>query len=173
LRADIRIANPDTKPMPWGFGTHPYFRIPLSPHSEPKHCVIEAPAGEQWELVDCLPTGVRGPVESEKDLREGAYFNQLKLDDVLTGLSPGPEGMECLIIDERAGLQILQCSAPLFRELVVFTPPGRDAICLEPYSCLTDAINLQNQGIDAGWQVMPPGAELQTSIEIRASQVIA
>ena len=46
---------------------------------------------------------------------------------------------------------------PLSRELVVFTPKHRQAVCLEPYTCTTDAINLQQHGVDAGWLVLPPG----------------
>ena len=43
-----------------------------------------------------------------------------------------------------------------FRELVVYTPPGRDAICFEPYTCPTDAINLEARGIPAGVIVLAP-----------------
>lgn len=174
LRADIRVSNPDSRPMPWGFGTHPYFRLPLGGNSEPKNCLIEAPAHEEWELIDCLPTGKRMPVSPQKDLREGAYYPALKMDDVLTGLKPqSANSLDSLIIDERAGLQVVQRCDPVFRELVIYTPGNRNAICLEPYTCATDAINLQQRGIDAGLQVLEPGNEFRTWIEIRAGQVLA
>jgi aldose 1-epimerase len=172
LRADVRIANPSDTPLPWGFGTHPYFRLPLASDSDPKHCLIQAPAHEQWELIDCLPTGNRGPVGRDKDLREGAYFDQLKLDDVQTGLRADSGVLEHLIIDEHAGLQVSQRCDSVFRELVIYTPPGRNAVCLEPYTCTTDAINLAPRGIDAGWQVLEPGAEFRTWIEIEAGLVL-
>ena len=44
-----------------------------------------------------------------------------------------------------------------FRELVLFTPGHRQAMCLEPYTCATDAINLHQRGVDAGWRVLPSG----------------
>jgi aldose 1-epimerase len=44
-----------------------------------------------------------------------------------------------------------------FRELVAFTPAHRQAVCLEPYTCITDAINLQQRGIPAGLLVLAPG----------------
>ena len=44
-----------------------------------------------------------------------------------------------------------------FRELVLYTPPHRQAICLEPYTCTTDAVNLGNRQIDAGWRALAPG----------------
>src|SRR5690606_35650830 len=59
LRADIRIANPSDVPLPWGFGTHPYFRLPLGADSAPQHCLIEAPASELWVLDGGVPTGER------------------------------------------------------------------------------------------------------------------
>lgn len=71
LCADIRLMNPSGVHLPWGFGTHPYFRLPLGAKSRPTHCLVQAPASEEWELVDCLPTGRRLPISEAKDLREG------------------------------------------------------------------------------------------------------
>jgi aldose 1-epimerase len=172
LRADVLIINPTDKSLPWGLGTHPYFKLPLSAKSRSSRCLIEAPASQEWELVDCLPTGRRVPISESKDLREGAYFDVLKLDDVLTGLGDKPT-VECGILDEEAGLQVTQRFPSAFRELVVYTPPNRDAICLEPYTCVTDAVNLAPRGIDTGWQVLDPGGEVRTWIEIGAGEVIA
>jgi aldose 1-epimerase len=172
LRADILIVNPSTDSLPWGLGTHPYFKLPLGAKSRSSRCVIESPASQEWELVDSLPTGRRLPISESKDLREGAYFDVLKLDDVLTGLGDNPT-VECGIIDEEAGLQMKLRFPDAFRELVVYTPPNRDAICLEPYTCVTDAVNLEPRGIDAGWNVLDPGGEFRTWIEIGAGEVIA
>lgn len=94
LRADILIANPSAHPLPWGLGTHPYFKLPLSAKSRSSRCLIEAPASQEWELVDCLPTGRVVPIAESKDLRKGAYFDVLKVDDVLTGLGNTPT-VEC------------------------------------------------------------------------------
>jgi aldose 1-epimerase len=173
LRADIRLMNPSAVPLPWGFGTHPYFKLPLGAKSRPTNCLVMAPASEEWELVNCLPTGRRLPISEAKDLREGAYFDVLKVDDVLTGLPAGQTSFECGIMDELSGQQVTQLSGPAFRELVVYTPPNRNAVCLEPYTCATDAINLQQRGIEAGWHVLEPRAEFRTWIEITAGEVIA
>jgi aldose 1-epimerase len=173
LRSDIRISNPGNKPLPWGFGTHPYFKLPLGSKSRPAQCLVQAPTSEEWELVDCLPTGRRLPVSEDKDLREGAYFDLLHLDDVLTGLPPEAMSVECAVIDEPAGLQVAQRCDRIFREIVVYTPPNRPAVCLEPYTCVTDAINLDRRGVDAGWRVLAPGGDFRTWIEITAGDVVA
>lgn len=172
LRLDVTVRNPDTRPLPWGFGTHAYFRLPLSPDSDSKHCLIEAPAHEQWELVDCLPAGRKTAVTDDTDLRDGMYYDVLKLDDVLTGLKSENDMIETTIYDESAGLQVIQRFDTSFRDLVVFNPPWADAVCMEPYTCVTDAINLEQQGIDAGLRVLEPGQECSAWIEIAVGRII-
>lgn len=172
LRADIHIENPDTKPLPWGFGTHPYFRLPLDEQSQPSRCLIQASAAGEWVLQDCLPTGERRPVSEDKDLRDGEYFDVLKLDDVQTDLQLENGAVECGVIDEAAGLQVTQRCDPAFRELVVFTPPARACVCLEPYTCTTDAINLQPCGIDAGLRVLAPGERTHLWFELTAGTLL-
>lgn len=172
LQCLVLIENPSEKPFPWGFGTHPYFRLPLSPESSPQQCLLEVPTAQEWELVDCLPTGNRRPVPEAKDFREGEYYGLTHLDDVLTGLPDDRDGSAAVIYDEAAGLQVTQWFDAAFREVVLYTPPDRNAVCIEPYTCVTDAINLEQQGVDAGLQVLEPGGEVQLSITIEAGEIL-
>ncbi len=173
LRCDVRVLNPDRTPLPFGFGTHPYFRIPLSAGSHGGDCLIQAPAAEEWELVACLPTGRRLPAAGRKDLREGQELAGLKLDDVFTNLTEHGGQIETVIVDPSAGLQVRQAFDDSFRELVAYTPPHGRSVCLEPYTCTTDAVHLQADGIDAGWRVLPAGAEFRTWFEIGAGLIYA
>lgn len=173
LRSRFRINNPGNRPLPWGLGTHPYFKVPLSDQSQIKDCVVEVPAQKLWELENCLPTGRQIPVNETNDLRDGALLSRLKLDDVYTDLQYDGPQFDCLVIDEKAGLQIVVTCPPIFREIVAFTPPNRAAVCLEPYTCPTDAINLQAQGLDTGWRVLKPGAEFHTWIDLSVGPVVA
>ena len=173
LRARFRISNPGNNPLPWGLGTHPYFKLPLCPRSRIDDCLVEVPARSIWELENCLPTGRILPVNEANDLRDGEYVNLLKLDDVYTGLEyEGPQ-FDCLVVDEKAGLQVSLTSPPIFREIVAFTPPNRAAVCLEPYTCPTDAVNLMASGLDVGWRFLGPGQEFHTWIDISAGLVMA
>lgn len=173
LRANFRVINPSSQPLPWGLGTHPYFKLPLATTSRVGACLIEVPAAQRWELQDCLPTGERRELDEEHDLRFGAYVDTVQLDDVYTTVQcEGPQ-FDCLILDEEAGLQITLTSPPIFREIVVFTPPNRAAVCIEPYTCPTDAINLQAGGIDCGWRTLAPGAEFHTWLDITAGPVLS
>ena len=173
LRANFRVINPSSQPLPWGLGTHPYFKLPLATTSRVGACLIEVPAAQRWELQDCLPTGERRELDEEHDLRFGAYVDTVQLDDVYTTVQcEGPQ-FDCLILDEEAGLQITLTSPPIFREIVVFTPPNRAAVCIEPYTCPTAALNLQARGIDCGWRTLAPGAEFHTWLDITAGPVLA
>jgi aldose 1-epimerase len=172
LRSNFRISNPGTVDLPWGLGTHGYFKVPLGPDSRPGDCTVEAPVSHYWELEGSLPTGRILPVDESRDLQSGAYFDTLKLDDVLTGVDCDGPQFECLIFDEKAGLQVTQTCPPIFREIVAFTPPNRSAVCLEPYTCPTDAINLEAAGHETGWRTLAPGSEFHTWIDIAASPIL-
>jgi aldose 1-epimerase len=160
LRLEAEVHNPDTKPLPWGLGYHPYFRVA-------DDFLIEAPAKEFWVLDGNLPTGERRPVDEGRDLNRPRKYGELRLDDVLTALPARAARMDGLIergaIDGWGGRPMrLFCSAA-FRELVVFTPPHRQAFALEPYTCVTDAANLRQEG---GWRVLPPGATERLVVEL-------
>lgn len=167
LTMDVTVQNPDDKPLPWGFGTHSYFKLPLGEGSSVENCLVQTPAHQEWALDECMPTGERREVSANADLREGVSLAGRKLDDVLTDLRADGDLIDTIVTDPRAGLRMVQSFPKDFRELVVFTPPWTDAVCMEPYTCVTDAINLQQQGIDAGWRKLDPGDSFTTLIVIR------
>lgn len=172
LGFQLRIVNPDAVPLPWGFGTHPYFRLPLVSESQVGACLLQVPVTEQWELQECLPTGRKHAVPVEWELADGAYLDVVKLDDVFTGLAvDGDRKVTTLIMDERAGLQVTQRFSADFEHVVLYTPPGRDAVCIEPYTCITDAVNLSFAG--TGWRVLPAGKSHDLQIDIAVSPVVA
>lgn len=173
LRASFRIANPSTKTLPWGLGTHPYFKLPLAQGSRVEDCLVEVPCSQRWKLEDCLPSGERLELDDSFDLRDGAYVSTLKLDDVYTSVQCDGPQFDCLVIDEKAGLQVTLTSPPIFREIVAFTPPNRAAVCIEPYTCPTDAVNLTARGIECGWRTLSPGADFHTWHDISVGPILA
>lgn len=171
LHAEVTVENPDKVPLPWGFGTHPYFRLPLGGGHSPNDCVIHAEVSEQWELNECFPTGNKLPIPADKDLRNGWKFGSGPQDDVYTGLKPRDGKIVQTIDDPVSRLRLTQRSCDEFRELVVFTPKGRPTICLEPYTCVTDASNLKDLGLDSGWRELAPGGKVKLWFEISVSRV--
>jgi aldose 1-epimerase len=171
LRVEATVSNPDVRPLPFGLGYHPYFRVPLVPNSSAAECTVQGNARELWELQEFLPTGARRAVEGMLDLREPRPFESLRLDDVYTGLEGAPtaDGLRVLgAVRQAAGaVELRLLAAPAFRELVLYTPPHRQAIALEPYTCATDAVNLQARGVEAGWRTLPPGETWSADVEFR------
>jgi aldose 1-epimerase len=164
LQLEARVENPDQVPLPFGLGYHPYFRVPEPAGGGSPDAEVVAPAQSFWQLEESLPTGAVLAVGDH--LNSPRPHHELDLDEVLTRLDLTPDPVsEGLCWRGRVGGLNLY-AAPAFRELVVFTPPHRRALCLEPYTCTTDAINLQPRGFDAGLIVLPPGESWEATIAL-------
>ena len=56
-----------------------------------------------------------------------------------------------------------------FTQCIVYTPPHRQAICLEPYTCLPDSFRLTDAGHETGLQILRPGEAFETTVRIDVS----
>jgi aldose 1-epimerase len=173
LRISATVSNPDSRPLPFGLGYHPYFRMPLVPNTVAADCTVQADAHQLWQLADHLPTGTRSPPDKPFDLTAPRPFGELKLDDVYTDLrgpsDPGGRRLCGVLRQPGWKVELRVFASPDFRELVLFTPGHRQAVCLEPYTCTTDAINLQPRGIDAGWRVLQPGEQWSADVTMQVA----
>jgi aldose 1-epimerase len=160
LTMTVTVSNPTALEVPYGFGIHPYFRLPFAPGGDLERTQVIIPASMYWVLKDFLPTGEVKPVDERLNFRTGQPIKGLKLDDVLTGLAyQGRRGLARLVdMDKKAEFRLTFDDA--IRELVVYTPPNKpDVLAVEPYTQATDAINLQPTGIDAGLRVLGHGRQ--------------
>ena len=181
LRADLTVTA-GGEPFPFGLGTHPYFKLPLGEGGTAGDCRVTLPAAGRWVAEAGIPTGEVADADGEYDLAGGPRYGDLSLDDYYTRVTPDADGtIVAAIEDPAAGLTVtLRCDAA-FGEQVVFTPPwfrtgdGPDpaagGVCIEPYTCATDAANLTARGVDAGWRVLGPGETFETWFEIAAGRV--
>ena len=158
LTMTIEVENPTDLEFPYGFGIHPYFRIPQTT-KDPADGRVVLPASKYWPLEGYLPTGKVEPVPPRIDFREGQSMAGQKLDDVLTGLEFDGDRCTCRLVDVPSKAEFRLGFDRHFRELVVFTPPFGEGllIAVEPYSQTTDAINLEARGVDAGLRVLGHG----------------
>lgn len=169
LRVEADVDNPDSRPLPFGLGYHPYFA--LAPFGA-SQAIVAAAAPRLWELKENLPTGKILEVDDPRDLRHGQLIAKIQLDDVMTGLysftfdEQDQIGLVGVLRHPAGERMLTLWTSADFRELVLFTPPHRDAICLEPYTCTTDAINLSARGIDAGWRILAPGEHWRGIVEM-------
>ena len=160
LSMTVTVSNPTAANLPYGFGIHPYFRLPFSPAGDPARTKVILPASQYWVLKDFLPTGEIRPVDARLDFREGQSRNGLKLDDVLTGLQYKQRRGVARLVDLDKNAEFRLTFDDGIRELVVYTPPQKpDVLAVEPYTQGTDAINLQPQGKDAGLRVLGHGRQ--------------
>lgn len=166
LTCEISVSNPDQVPLPFGLGLHPYFRLPLGPGGSADRCRIEVPVREYWVLDDLLPTGERRPAEGKLNLAQGLNFGETALDHVFTGLTPPGGPHRATIHDPANGRTLALTFDGFFKNCVVFNPPHRQAICIEPYSCVPDAYSLIQRGVDPGLSVLAPGASMRTAFAV-------
>jgi aldose 1-epimerase len=168
LLAEYLLENPGDTALPCGFGTHPYFRVPLGgPAAD--DCVVKLPVSARWELADMLPTGRRLELSNASELQTGKRFTELKLDDAFSGLTFDGEWCASSIRDPASGVTMTQRFDRSFRECVVYTAPHRQAICIEPLTCVPSCFDLAARGIDAGLRIVPPGGSFTCRVEIAAS----
>lgn len=160
LRMTATVFCPDDRDLPFGFGLHPYFRLPGVSSDWTLRCA----ADRQWSLQDCLPTGPPAPVGPRLDFRDPRGIGVEHFDDALTGLSGGPGVVERAHLSH-AGTSISVRSDGAFGHYVIFTPEHRLAVAIEPYTCMTDAVHLEERGIPAGWRVLPAGEQSQMIVE--------
>jgi aldose 1-epimerase len=172
LEMTTEVTNTGTGRLPMGFGIHPWFPTALRPGAKLPAALadispgqraaaeVRIPAEAVWELENLMPTGKIIPVEEDPeklDLRTSRPLNGLDFDHVFTRVTPGEEGWsEGGLRDPESGLEMVLKADRAFREWVLYAPVQRPWIALEPYTCVTDAVNLQLQGLDAGLITLAP-----------------
>jgi aldose 1-epimerase len=166
LIGDYLIENPDREPLPFGFGTHPYFRVPLG-GSAAEDCVVTIPVGTSWELEELLPTGKSEVTPAVEQLAGGMKLADMKLDNVFGAMKFDNHRLASTIRDPHSGRSVVQTFDDQFTACVVYNPPHREAVCIEPYTTIPDAFTLAAAGVEPHLRVLQPGESFRTRIEIR------
>ncbi|MCS7025860.1 MAG: aldose 1-epimerase [Bryobacteraceae bacterium] len=158
LEVETVVENLSSEPMPLSIAYHGYFTLPGSPRDA---WAIRIPAREHVVLNSKLtPTGERKPFPaSERFPLHGRQF-----DDVFTSLDPGSD-----FVLEGPGKKIAVRFGEKWRVGVVYAPSGRDFVCFEPMSGLTNAFNLAHAGKYDGLQKIAPGGQWRESFWIKPS----
>ena len=177
LRFELEAFNSGSIPLPFGLGLHPYFRSPIhAPDAEQETVTI--PVERHWTLEKMLPTG-----RTEADpfgLASGRPLADLRLDDVFDHGSTETITGDRTPDASRAhveSMRIATISGPLsrleirydtdFPYCVAFTPPHREAICIEPYTCLPGSAAAGEAGRTTGLRILQPNQRWSTAVEYR------
>ncbi len=169
LSAEIAIENPGDSPLPYGFGAHPYFRVPLASGGSADACRVRLPARQVVVLEDMLPTQRRAPATGDHGLSQGLAFADTPFDDVFTDLQFDDGYCEARIDDPGSGRAVSIRFDENFSECVVYNPPHREAICLEPYTCVPGLFGEQGGvATEQALRVLPAGASARARFVIEA-----
>ncbi|HEX7022018.1 MAG TPA: aldose 1-epimerase [Trueperaceae bacterium] len=169
----VTLSNPGETPLPFGFGLHPYLSLPLQGPGTRADCTLQVSAASYWPQQDFMPIGIVEALPPELDLHHPRKIRDLhgrppntvyRLDGVDRHESAAtlrdPDGRRRL--DMRLSGE--------WNALVVFRPPDGSAICVEPQTCVPNAVNLQDAEADPGWSELPAGASWSARVELVAGR---
>ena len=166
LVLDATFENVGDSPLPWSFGTHAYFRMPLADESQIEHTIIEAPLDGLWRTEGLVPDGEVLPLGDYAAIPSGLALNGNEFDTTFR-MAPGEE-LATEVRDPQSGRVVRQTFGSEMRCCVIFTPGHREAVCLEPYTSVTNAYELEANGIDTGLRVLGPGESEKSVVTLEA-----
>ena len=158
LAASLEITNTGDENIPAGFGHHPYF-----PRTD--DLTLEMPLSEVW-----LPDERKIP-NSKVSVPDEWDFSSPKRLAPLTDLDHDFTGGEVRATLRWPGRGIsLDIDAdPAFQHVVVFVPPDRDYLCVEPVTHVANAVNMLAAGDqNTGLQILRPGETLEAVMRFKA-----
>ena len=160
LEVRTEVINRSSEPMPITLGFHPYFNLPGTPRAE---AIARIPARKHIDTdKKLLATGVTSPnlLTGEVSLRDH------KLDDGFTDLIRDKNGYATFSLE--AGPKKIQVVyGPQYQVGLVFSPPGKEFVCFEPMTAITNALNLAQEGKYKDLKSVPPNGKWVESFWIR------
>ncbi len=150
LRLSAR--NLDSRPMPFGFGLHPYY--PRTARTR-----IETRVRAMWHSDgELLPTSL-GAHPAVDALAAGLVLDAVALDNNFTGWS-----REAVIHWPESRRRLtMRADAPL-DYFVLYSPAGEPFFCAEPVSNTTDWLNLDLPAGERGGGLLAPGESVAATV---------
>jgi aldose 1-epimerase len=165
INVHTTLTNLDARPMPGGFGHHPYFVRP----ADPAALSLKISASGYFPLTEALlPIGEVRPVPPELDFRQSRPILGDHYDHLLTQLD---HTQPIEIAYHRSGLRVLLTMEPAYRHILIYTPPGEPSIAIEPMTMATNAHNLTLDAAVTGLWVIPPGESRQAAFTLTVERL--
>ncbi len=177
LTLDSEVHNTGDRTLPMGLGYHPWFPAAFVAGGSRDQAEVQVPGRRIWQLTDeLLPTGHTRPVQGRLDLRQPRALAGHAYDHIFTDLVANAPGTlvnwsEATLRNPWAGLEIAVQADASFLQWVLYAPPDRPIVCLEPYTCTGDAANLAARGIESGLITVPPGLSWQSTVRMLVRQI--
>lgn len=164
LLQKVVVRNDSSLPAPFGFGLHTWFLL----DNQPEKWQLKLPVSSSWELgPELTPTGNLLPLGELAELPQGIDLHDRNLDDVFQIGEHTP-----LAVLSRDDYEIRYVPSSEFKQWVIYTQGVTDnLICLEPYTWVTNAPNLDLDPNITGFRTIEPGKklELEVLLDIRHS----
>lgn len=159
LEVETAVTNLSADPMPLSLGYHTYFRIEDSPRDRWK---ANVPSRDRVVTNEALiPTGefrkITGP--------EPESLRGVVLDDAFVNLARDKAGRAEFRV-EGVRQRIRAVFGPKYTVGIAYAPAGRDFICFEPMTGITNAFNLAQSGVYKELQTIPSGGVWRESFWI-------
>lgn len=169
MAIETRCENFSDTALPFGVGFHPYFSTPMTQHSSKELCFAKLAANEHWELDRCFPTGKKNEPPKDSDMREFRPVSSLALDDLYGCVSDRGAVLE----DRGSDLRLTIAASESYPFWVVWTGASSSApyICFEPYSCVTNAPNLDMPHSETGLRLLEKGESFSGTVTLSLSRI--
>jgi aldose 1-epimerase len=161
LEVETVIENLASEPMPVSVGYHTYYQVTDAPRDSwqvrigaREHVILSSqliPTGEKKASPFDSPVGLDGT----------------QLDDVFTGLVRGANGRAEFSVTGKSQRVTVEFG-PNYPVAVIYAPRGRDFVCFEPMSGVTNVFNLSHEG-KFPLQSVPVGGVWRESFWVRPS----
>jgi aldose 1-epimerase len=166
LEVATRIQNLSAEPMPIAIGFHPFFQLTDAPRDE---WTLSVGARTFWPVGDNkAPTGQRQPIETFFSDPKSVVLKGMAIDDVFSDLVRDERGRSVMAVQGKSQ-RIEVLLGPHYPAVVIYAPPGRDFVCLEPETGIINALNLAQRGLYKELQTVAAGGVWQESFWIRTS----
>jgi aldose 1-epimerase len=155
LAVTLTLTNIDARSAPAGLGWHPYF-------PRDAQTTLQFSARGAWLTDDTrLPTAQLA-LAPAWDFAAPRVIGDTDLDNVFTEWHP-PAGLR----QPQAGLTVTVDADPACAFLVVYIPPGRDFLAVEPVTHMTDAFNRASFGeTSTGTRRLEPGETFSCTMRL-------
>lgn len=157
VQIEFDYCNTGTSDAPFGFGMHPFWRIP----GKREDVAVQVPCSDTLDLVNLIPTGTTTPVAgTDLDLRSFRNLAGLSIDNAFWGRNP--HGEQGLTFADR-GIKLTLESSDIFEHMIAYVPADDAFMCLENLTCCPDAPNVYANGAQevSGLKIVPAGESLQ------------
>lgn len=148
LRQKAIVKNNGSESFPWGIGYHTVFRF------DEAVSTFSLTNKSQWTLSEeAIPTGEQVPGEPFHNKN----IQGVPLDDAFAAVE---QGNEAVLTNNETGQIIKYQTDSSFKHWVVYNGNGHEGfLCPEPYTCITNAFNMDLPHETTGLRVLQPGEE--------------